>query len=155
GQPMRVLEEKVAVITGATSGIGARTAELFVVAGARVVLAGRRRDRGESVAAALGGAASFVQADVSVEGDVKRLIDHAVQRFGRLDCLFNNAGTPSHRGGIAEVDLAEFDVTMAVHVRGVLAGMKHAAQVMTHQRSGSIINTASINGIRAGFTSVD
>jgi len=152
---MRALEGKVAVITGATSGIGARTAERFVMEGARVVLAGRRRDRGEMLATALGNVASFVPTDVSIEADVKNMIDHTVRLFGRLDCLFNNAGTPSHRGGVADIDLADFDATIAVHVRGVLAGMKYAAPIMARQESGSIINTASINGVRAGFAGLD
>jgi NAD(P)-dependent dehydrogenase (short-subunit alcohol dehydrogenase family) len=152
---MRALEGKVAVITGATSGIGARTAERFVMEGARVVLAGRRRDRGEMLATALGNVASFVPTDVSIEADVKNMIDHTVRLFGRLDCLFNNAGTPSHRGDVADIDLADFDATIAVHVRGVLAGMKYAAPIMARQESGSIINTASINGVRAGFGGLD
>ncbi len=152
---MEALQGKVAVITGGTSGIGARTAELFVSEGARVVVAGRRQDKGEALAAALGRAASFVRTDVSVETDVKAMIEHAVRLFGRLDCLFNNAGTPSHKGGVADIDLADFDATIAVHVRGVLAGMKYAAPIMARQTSGSIINTASINGTRAGMTSLD
>jgi NAD(P)-dependent dehydrogenase (short-subunit alcohol dehydrogenase family) len=92
---MSRLKGKVAVITGATSGIGARTAELFVGEGASVVMAGRRREQGDQLAAALGAAASFFRADVSSETDVCALIGHAITRFGRIDCLFNNAGTPS------------------------------------------------------------
>jgi NAD(P)-dependent dehydrogenase (short-subunit alcohol dehydrogenase family) len=80
---MRMLEGRVAVITGATSGIGARTAELFVAEGARVVLAGRRVERGERLAAAPGGAASFVRTDVRVEAEVAAMVAHAVDRFGR------------------------------------------------------------------------
>jgi NADP-dependent 3-hydroxy acid dehydrogenase YdfG len=89
---MLALEGKVAVITGGTSGIGARTAEVFVAEGAKVVIAGRRKDRGERLAQRLGEAARFIRTDVSVEADVKAMIDHAVDRFGRLDCLMNNAG---------------------------------------------------------------
>jgi len=147
----QVLAGKVAVITGSTSGIGARTAELFVSEGASVVIAGRRHEQGEKLARALGATASFIRTDVSVELDVKKMIDHAVDRFGRLDCLVNNAGTGSQRVGIADVDLADFDAAIAVHVRGVLAGMKHAVPVMAAQGSGSIVNIASINGTRAGL----
>jgi len=148
---MLPLEGKVAVITGATSGIGARTAEVFVANGAKVVIAGRRPDRGERLAGKLGDAASFIRADVSVEADVKAMIDHAVDRFDRLDCLVNNAGRSSQYATIADVDLAQFDAVIAVHLRAVLAGMKYAARVMAVQGSGSIINVASVNGFRAGL----
>src|SRR6516165_2142128 len=146
-----LLEGKVVVVTGGTSGIGARTAELFVTGGARVVIAGRRRDKGEQVAGALGAAASFIRTDVSVETDVRALIEHAVEKFGRLDCLVNNAGTGSRHIEIANIDLEEFDAAIGVHLRGVLAGMKYAVPVMAAQGSGSIINVASINGVRAGL----
>ena len=142
---------KVAVITGATSGIGARMAEVFVSAGAKVVIAGRRRDRGERIARTLGEAASFVRTDVSVEADVERMIAHAADRFGRLDCLVNNAGRSSQYTTIAEADLEQFDAVIAVHLRAVLAGLKHAARVMGSQGSGSVINVTSVNGTRAGL----
>jgi NAD(P)-dependent dehydrogenase (short-subunit alcohol dehydrogenase family) len=147
----QALAGKVAVISGSTSGIGARTAELFVGEGASVVIAGRRQDKGERLARALGGAVSFIRTDVAVEADVEAMIGRAVDRFGRLDCLVNNAGTGSQRVGIADADLADFDAAVAVHVRGVLAGMKHASRVMAALGSGSIINVASINGSRAGL----
>lgn len=148
---MLPLEGKVAVITGGTSGIGARTAEVFVANGAKVVIAGRRQERGRKLAEKLGQAASFVRTDVSIEEDVKAMIEHAVNRFGRLDCLMNNAGRGSQFATIAEVDLEQFDAVIAVHLRGALAGMKYAARVMAAQRTGSIINIASVNGIRAGL----
>jgi NAD(P)-dependent dehydrogenase (short-subunit alcohol dehydrogenase family) len=148
---MKTLEGKVAVITGSTSGIGAGTAEVFVVEGAKVVIAGRRQDRGEKLARKLGDAASFIRTDVSVEADVKAMIDHAMDRFGRLDCLINNAGRSSQFTAIADVDLEQFDAVLAVHLRAVLAGMKYAARVMAVQGTGSIINVASVNGIRAGL----
>lgn len=145
------LEGKVAVITGGTSGIGAGTAEVFVAEGAKVVIAGRRRERGERLAQKIGEAASFVRTDVTIEADVKAMIDHAVDSFGRLDCLVNNAGIGSRFSTIAEADLKEFDAVIAVHLRAVLAGMKYAARVMAGQGAGSIINVASVNGIRAGL----
>lgn len=151
---MQMLEGRVAVITGATSGIGARTAELFVTEGAHVVIAGRREDRGRRLAAALGEAASFVRTDVRVEAEVGAMVTHAVERFGRLDCLVNNAGTLASSAGIERIDLADFDAAIALHVRGVLAGMKHAAPVMIRQGSGSIVNMASIAGIQAGIGGV-
>lgn len=148
---MLTLEGKVAVITGGTSGIGARTAEVFVAEGAKVVIAGRRQERGEALARRLGDDASFIRTDVSVEAEVRRMIDHAVERFGRLDCLINNAGRGAPFAAIADVDLEQFDAVIAVHLRGVLAGMKYAARVMAAQGTGSIINVASVNGVRAGL----
>ena len=148
---MKTLEGKVAVITGSTSGIGARTAELFVAEGARVVIAGRREEKGRQMARELGDAASFIRTDVTSERDVEAMIAHAVQTFGRLDCLINNAGIGSGYQDIAKVDLQRFDATIAVHVRGPLAAMKYAVPVMTSQGNGSIINVASVNGVRAGL----
>src|SRR6266581_2045907 len=149
---MLPLEGKVAVITGGTSGIGARTAEVFVAEGAKVVIAGRRKERGERLAQKLGDAASFIRTDVSVEAEVKAMVDHAVDRFGRLDCLMNNAGRSSQFAAIADADLEQFDAVIAVHLRAVLAGMKYAARVMAVvQGTGSIINVASVNGTRAGL----
>ena len=127
---MLPLEGKVAIITGGTSGIGARTAEVFVANGAKVVIAGRRQDRGHKLAGKLGDAASFIRTDVSVEADVKAMVDHAVERFGRLDCLMNNAGRSSQYAAIADVNLEQFDAVIAVHLRAVLAGMKYAVRVM-------------------------
>ncbi len=92
------LDGKVAVITGATSGIGERTAEIFVEQGARVIVAGRSAERGEALAARLGENALFVRTDVANETEVKNMIEQAVDHFGRLDCLFNNAGRRG-RGG--------------------------------------------------------
>jgi NAD(P)-dependent dehydrogenase (short-subunit alcohol dehydrogenase family) len=148
---MLPLEGKVAVITGGTSGIGARTAEVFVANGAKVVIAGRRPDRGEKLAGKLGDRASFIRTDVSVEADVQAMIDHAMDRFDRLDCLVNNAGRSSQYATIGDVDLEEFDAVIAVHLRAVLAGMKYAARVMAPHGTGSIINVASVNGFRAGL----
>lgn len=149
---MGVLDGKVAVVTGGTSGIGAGTVELFVEEGAKVVIAGRRQEEGEALAHKLGLSASFIRADVSCEADVKAMIDHTVAKFGRLDCLFNNAGTP---GGpmrsIAEIDLEDFEAVLRVHVLGVALGMKHAAPVMLRQGAGSIINTGSVAGHRGGM----
>jgi len=148
---MQPLEGKVAVITGGTSGIGACTAEVFVANGARVVIAGRRRERGEMLARRLGDAASFIRTDVSVEAEVKAMIDHAVSRFGRLDCLMNNAARASQFTTIPDADLGQFDAVIAVNLRAVLAGMKYAARIMAVQGTGSIINVASVNGVRAGL----
>lgn len=147
---MGVLEGKVAIVTGGTSGIGARTVERFVEEGAKVVIAGRRREEGEALAKRLGREASFIRTDVAQEGEIKAMVEHALGKFGRLDCLFNNAGNPGRMTGIAEVEMEHYDAIMNTHVRGVVLGMKHAAPAMTRQGSGSIINTGSIGGLRAG-----
>jgi NAD(P)-dependent dehydrogenase (short-subunit alcohol dehydrogenase family) len=149
---MGALDGKVAIITGGTSGIGARTAELFAEEGAKVVIAGRRRAEGEGLAKKLGPAASFVPTDVTKEADIKALIERALARFGRLDCLFNNAGNPGRIAGIADLDMDHFDTVIATHLRGVVLGMKYAAPAMIGQGSGSIINTGSIAGLRAGYS---
>jgi NAD(P)-dependent dehydrogenase (short-subunit alcohol dehydrogenase family) len=150
---MARLKGKVAVITGATSGIGLRTAEIFVAEGANIVVAGRRVKEGEALAARLGPACVFRPTDVTHEEEVKALIATAVEKFGRLDCLFNNAGGPAQTGGIEGLEAARFDAAMATLVRSVMLGMKHAAPHMRRQRSGSIINNGSIAGRLAGFSS--
>jgi NAD(P)-dependent dehydrogenase (short-subunit alcohol dehydrogenase family) len=147
------LQDKVAVITGATSGIGLRTAEIFIAQGAKVVIAGRRASEGTALAERLGADCSFRQTDVTDETQMRALIDHAVDRFGRLDCLFNNAGGPAQTGGIEGLDVARFDAAMATLVRSVMLGMKHAAPHMKKQGSGSIINNGSIAGHLAGYSS--
>jgi NAD(P)-dependent dehydrogenase (short-subunit alcohol dehydrogenase family) len=152
---MSVLASKVAIVTGGTSGIGARTAQLFVAEGARVVVAGRRREEGERLASELGANASFVETDVADESQVKTLIAHALERFGRIDCLLNCAGGPGKLSPIADLDVAHFDALFAVHVRGTVLAIKHVAPIMTKQGSGSIINVASLAGHLAGFSALD
>jgi NAD(P)-dependent dehydrogenase (short-subunit alcohol dehydrogenase family) len=150
---MRRLDGKVAIITGGTSGIGKRAVERFAEEGALVVAAGRREKEGQALARALGPGVDFVRTDVAHESDVKALVDFAVGKHGRLDCLFNNAGSPAPVGGIETIPLDAAERAMAVLFGGVLAGMKHAAPIMMRQRSGSIINNASIAGTRAGYSS--
>ena len=147
------LDGKVAVITGATSGIGLRTAEVFVAEGAKIVIAGRRIPEGEALAMQLGASCVFRQTDVTVEAQMQALIALAVEKFGRIDCLFNNAGGPAQTGGIEGLDVERFDTAMATLVRSVMLGMKHAAPHMRRQGSGSIINNGSIAGRLAGFSS--
>ncbi|MEH2473587.1 NAD(P)-dependent dehydrogenase (short-subunit alcohol dehydrogenase family) [Nitrobacteraceae bacterium AZCC 2161] len=147
------LNDKVAVITGATSGIGLRTAEIFVQEGAKIVIAGRRAPEGEALASKLGANCSFRQTDVTDEAQMRALIDHAVEKFGRIDCLFNNAGGPAQTGGIEGLEVGRFDAAMATLVRSVMLGMKHAAPHMKRQGSGSIINNGSIAGRVAGYSS--
>src|SRR5215470_16320131 len=152
---MGVLDGRVAVIAGGTSGIGARTAELFASEGARVVIAGRRAAQGKAQAAKLGPKTEFVRADVSAEADMAALVTGAAERHGRLDCLVNCAGEGGSPGGIAALDLGRLQRTLTIHLGGVAAGMKYAAPVMIAQRSGSIVNVASIGGHIAGWTFLD
>lgn len=141
------LDGKVAVITGATSGIGAATARCFVAEGARVVIAGRSDERGATLAAELGGQAIFRRADVMHESEIAAVIDAAVSRFGTLDCLFNNAGAATP-GEIETITEEQFDYGMKLLVGSVMFGIKHAARVM--QGGGSIINNSSIAAHRLG-----
>ena len=148
---MSRLKGKVAVITGGASGIGEATVRLFVEEGAAVVLADIQDARGQDLAAELGDRAAYVHADVSREADVKAAVDAAVSRFGRLDCIFNNAGYGGVSGRIEEISVDGFDETMSVLLRGVFLGIKHAAPVMKRQGAGSIISTASVAGLRTGM----
>jgi NAD(P)-dependent dehydrogenase (short-subunit alcohol dehydrogenase family) len=117
------------------------------------VIAGRRIPEGEALAKQLGADCIFRQTDVTVEAQMQALIALAVEKFGRIDCLFNNAGGPAQTGGIEGLDVERFDAAMATLVRSVMLGMKHAAPVMKKQGSGSIINNGSIAGRLAGFSS--
>ena len=148
---MTRLKGKVALITGGASGIGEATVRLFVEEGASVMLADIQDDRGRRLAGELGSRAGYVHADVSREADVQAAVDETCKRFGRLDCIFNNAGYAGVGGRIDEIPADGFDATMGVLVRGVFLGIKHAARVMKPQGSGSIISTASVAGLRTGF----
>jgi NAD(P)-dependent dehydrogenase (short-subunit alcohol dehydrogenase family) len=148
---MSRLANKVALVTGGGSGIGEATVRLFVAEGAAVVIADIQDDRGRRVAAELGPRAAYVHADVSREEDVQGAVAETVRRFGRLDCMFNNAGYGGVGGRIAEIPVAGFDETLGVLLRGVFLGMKHAAPVMQAQGSGSIISTASVAGMVTGL----
>jgi NAD(P)-dependent dehydrogenase (short-subunit alcohol dehydrogenase family) len=142
------LNGKVAVITGATSGIGAATARRFVAEGARVVIAGRAEERGKALASELGEQAFFFRADVMHEAEVAALMDAAVARFGPVDCLFNNAGAAAP-GEIDSITEQQFDYGMKLLVGSVMFGIKHGARVM-QSRGGAIINNSSIAAHRLG-----
>jgi NAD(P)-dependent dehydrogenase (short-subunit alcohol dehydrogenase family) len=144
------LEGKVAVITGGASGIGEGTVRLFAAEGARVVIADVQDGSGERLASDLGGSAVYQHTDVASESDIRAAIALATKEFGRLDCIFNNAGIVGAIGPIEDTPVEEYDRTMAVLLRSVFLGMKHAAPIMKAQRSGSIISTASVAGIQAG-----
>jgi len=143
----RRLTGKVAVITGGASGIGAATAQRFVAEGARVVIGDLQDAPGADLAAALGDAACYRHANVAREDDVAGLVAEAVDRWGRLDVLFNNAGFVGATGSFDDTSEAEYDLTMNVLLKSVFFGIKHAAPVMRAQRSGSIVSTASVCGL--------
>jgi NAD(P)-dependent dehydrogenase (short-subunit alcohol dehydrogenase family) len=145
------LAGKVAVVTGGASGIGEGTVRLFAAEGARVLIADVQDERGRGLAGELGAGTAYAHTDVRDEAQIEAAVGEAVARFGRLDCLFNNAGAAGVTGGIERLTADGFDATMALLVRAVLLGMKHAAPVMRRQGSGSIISTASVAGLHAGF----
>lgn len=149
---MAELDGKVAVITGGASGIGERSVRLFVEEGARVVIADMQVERGQALAKELGDAAVFIEVEVRQEAQVKAAVDLAVSQWGRLDCIFNNAGFGGVLGPVEDTPVDEFDMTYDVLVRGVFLGMKYAAPVMKKQKSGSIINTGSIAGLHSGYS---
>ena len=142
------LDGKVAVITGGASGIGEAAARLFVREGARVLVTDIHDEAGRRLAGELGPPTTYFHTNVSQEADVKAAVDCAVSNFGRLDCMFNNAGHGGVPGGIDAIPVEGFDATMGVLLRGAFLGMKHATPVMKAQGCGSIISTASLAGIR-------
>jgi NAD(P)-dependent dehydrogenase (short-subunit alcohol dehydrogenase family) len=145
------LAGKVAIVTGGASGIGRGTVERFVAEGARVVIADVDDDRGEALAAALGPDALFRRTDVSDPEQVGALVATAVEKFGGLHVMVNNAGVSGtmHRRFFDD-DLADFHRIMSVNVFGVMAGTRDAARHMAAHGGGSIINVSSIGGIQAG-----
>ncbi len=149
---MAELDGKVAVITGGASGIGERSVRLFAEEGARVVIADMQVERGQALAKELGDVAVFAEVEVRQEEQVKAAVDLAVSQWGRLDCIFNNAGFGGVLGPVEDTPADEFDMTYDVLVKGVFLGMKYAAPVMKKQQSGSIINTGSIAGLHSGYS---
>jgi len=150
------LEGKVAVVTGGASGIGRATVLRFLSEGARVVAADLNAATGEETLelarrAGAGDRVRFTRADVADEPQVAAMVALAKKDFGRLDCIFNNAGVAGAFGPITEIDVADWDYSFAVLVRGVFLGMKHATRVLKEQgQGGAIINTASIAGLAGG-----
>ena len=145
------LEGKVAVITGAGSGMGRIAAQMFAAEGAKVVVAEFAADAGEETVRQVteaGGEASFVKTDVSLEEDARAMVAHAVDRFGRIDVLYNNAGImPEADHSVTDTEVAVWDQVMAVNLRGVFLGCKYAIPRMVEQGSGSVINISSFVAI--------
>jgi len=144
------LEGQVAAITGGASGMGRATALRFLAEGARVVVADLNEATGKETLelARKPENIRFIRTDVADEDSVAAMIEHTIDQFGRLDCLFNNAGVGGAFGAITELDVDDWDYTFAVLVRGVFLGIKHGARVMNE--GASIINTASVAGLTGG-----
>jgi len=145
------LDGKVAVITGAASGIGRATVDLFVAEGARVIAADIQDDKGARMEEDHKGMVHYVRCDVMEEAQVKEAVTAAKKHFGRLDVLFNNAGTGGANDPADGVTAESFDSVMHLHVRAALFGMKYAVPLMREHKGGSIISTASVAGIRTGY----
>lgn len=141
------LADKVAIITGAGSGMGRAAAQMFAAEGARVIVADFDEAAGSETVTMVtdaGGQASFVRADVSIEPEAEAMVDHAVERFGRIDVLYNNAGVmPEEDHSVVDTNVATWDRVMAINVRGVFLACKYAIPRMVEQGSGSVINISS------------
>lgn len=147
------MTKPVVLITGALSGIGRATAIAFAREGARVVVSGRHEAQGAALTQelrTLHTEAEFVRADVRQEEDVRKLVDLAVNRFGRLDVAVNNAGTEGQPGPLTEQSASSYASTFDTNVLGVILSLKHELRVMYAQKHGSIVNVSSIVG-RIGF----
>jgi NAD(P)-dependent dehydrogenase (short-subunit alcohol dehydrogenase family) len=146
----RLLEGKVAIVTGASRGIGAAAGRVFARAGAAVVLAARSegplRELAESIGSA-GGRAEAIPTDVTDPESVQRLVRGTVERHGRLDAAFNNAGVGALQGPLADVAPADFDRVIDVHLRGTFQCMRHEIAAMVESGGGSIVNMASTAGV--------
>jgi NAD(P)-dependent dehydrogenase (short-subunit alcohol dehydrogenase family) len=145
------LDGKVAIVTGGTGGIGEASVRLFAAEGALVVASDVEDERGRRIEEKYRGRVVYHHVDVSSEEDVRNTVKAAVDSWGRLDVIFNNAGIVGAVGPIEGVSVEDFDRTIRVNLRGVFLGIKHAAPVMRKQGSGSIINTASTAALQAGF----
>src|SRR5260370_29924928 len=148
---MGKLDGKVAVITGAASGMGRATAIRFAKEGAAVVVADLNSQGGEatiSEIAATGGRAVFQRTDVGVENDIKSPIDRAVKEYGRLDITYNNAGIGGATGRLTDINAEDWDRTFVILTRAVFLGIKYSIEPMRKVGGGSIISTASVAGLR-------
>jgi len=153
---MNELQGKVAIITGAASGIGRAAAELFAREGASVVVADVNDEDGRRLAESLsakGQACAYVHADTSKEPDVKAMVEFALDRFGRLDALFNNAGIEGEQAPTGDATLENWQRVIAVNLTGVFLGTKYAILAMLRSGGGTIVNNASVAGL-VGFPGI-
>ena len=143
------LQDKVAIITGGTSGIGEATAELFINEGAIVVLTGRSEEKGQAIAQRLGERAHYMRADVSKEQDVADTITNTVEQFGKLDILFNNAGGPTP-GNVNDINSNNIHYGVDLLLSSVILGIRYAIEPMKANGGGVIINNTSVAALRYG-----
>jgi NAD(P)-dependent dehydrogenase (short-subunit alcohol dehydrogenase family) len=149
-----ILEDKVAVITGGSSGIGAATVQLFLEEGAKVVIADIQEPTEEIWQIESQEKVYFIRTDVTKENEIEQMIQAAEKVFGGLDILFNNAGASGSPAGILDMDSNDWDAIMALNLRASMLGMKYAVPLMRSKGGGAIINTSSIAGLRSGVSSV-
>lgn len=145
-----MLKNKVALVTGATSGIGKATALAFGIAGAKVVFSGRRDAEGEKTAKLIretGAECLYVHSDASNEEEIEALVQKTVATYGRLDCAFNNVGNEGVIKPLHEQSSEDFDNLMAINVRGLFLCMKYEIQQMLSQGAGAIVNNSSVVGL--------
>jgi NAD(P)-dependent dehydrogenase (short-subunit alcohol dehydrogenase family) len=155
GMNNKTFSGKVALVTGGTSGIGKAAAIAFARAGAKVVLSGRREKEGAQVVSEikkLGGDAAFIRADIAKDADVKAMIQFTVEKFGKIDIAFNNAGV-EWKGSLDQATEAEYRRVFDTNVWGVLNSMRHEIPVMLKNGGGVIVNTSSVVG-HVGFPQV-
>ena len=148
-----MLENKVALVTGGTSGIGRATAIAFGAAGAKVVFSGRREAEGEKTAKLIhetDAECLYVHSDASNEEEIKALVQKTIETYGRLDCAFNNAGINSPIKPLHEQSIEDFDNLMAINLRGLFLCMKYEIEHLLSQGFGVIVNNSSIGGL-VGF----
>src|ERR1700730_16578238 len=144
------LENQVAVVTGGTRGIGEGIVRRFVEEGAKVVFSGRSGEKGKALEEELSPDVAFYRADAASAAETEALMKFVVERFGRLDCVVNNAGVGGEGGPIAETSVEGFNQSIVLLLGGTFFGIKYALPRM--QRGGTIINIASISGLTAGYS---
>jgi NAD(P)-dependent dehydrogenase (short-subunit alcohol dehydrogenase family) len=149
-----ILQDQAAIVTGASRGIGRSIAEVFIREGARVIVCGRKQETIEQVAREIGPAATPVVCHVGRADQVQNLVETAMREFGRIDILVNNAGTNIAQGPCLEMDEGQFDKMVEINLKSVFRLMKLVAPGMCERGSGSIINIASIAGLRPQFHSL-